>query len=134
MVKSKLRHSLKKTLSELKIAENEINRPNEDVVTLSVCLTARQSMLAMMRLFLLSKSVSHNEGECVCDLMKQCIKIDKEFESIGLTKLMCSQLQAVDCEKTYCLSIQNVTHCIATANKLKLLVMNKLQFTESEIG
>lgn len=133
MVKSKIKNSLKKAVTELKIAEGEINRPNEDVVTLSVCLTARQSMSAMMQIFLLSNSINHSNGQSLFNLLNQCKTIDKQFESIDLSKMMCKGLNATECQNKYCLSIQNVSDCITTANQLKKLVMNKLQFSESEI-
>ena len=133
MAKNKIEDSLKQAIHALKIAEDEINRPNEDVVTLSVCLTARQSMRAMMRLFLLTKSIHHDESESLYNLLSHCKKADKQFESIELSKMVCNKLDAAGCENKYCLAIPNVNDCMEIANKIKLLMMNKLQFTESEI-
>ncbi len=45
-----IRNSLKTVLNHLKMSETELNRPNEDVVTLSVCLGARQSLSTLMRI------------------------------------------------------------------------------------
>ncbi len=133
MAKVKIEDSLKQSIRALKIADNEINRPHKDVVAISVCLTARQSMSAMMRLFLLTKSINHDNGQSLSDLLNQCKKVDKQFESIELNKMVCNGLNAAECENKYCLSTESVTNCIATANQLKLIVMNKLQFSESEI-
>jgi hypothetical protein len=133
MVKSKIKNSLKKVVTELKTAETEINRPHEDVVTLSVCLTARQSMSSMMRIFMLSNSINHVDGQSIFNLLDQCKTIDKQFESIDLSKMQCKGMNTSECANKYCLSLQNASDCIAIANQLKLLVMNKLQFSESEI-
>lgn len=134
MVTTEIKNSLKQALTELKIAEYELNRPNEDVVTLSICLTARQSMSAMLRLFLLSKSINHNAGKSLCNLLNQCKKVDTQFESIELSKILCNELSQSECENKYCLSTQNVTDCITVANRIKLIVLNRLKLNESEIA
>jgi len=133
MVTTEIKDSLKQALTELRIAEYELNRPNEDVVTLSICLTARQSMGAMLQLFLLSKSINHNAGKSLSNLLDQCKKIDKQFESIELSNIFCNELTHDECENKYCLSAENVTHCITVANQLKTLVLHKFKLTESEI-
>lgn len=133
MLTSEIKKSLKKTVSELRTAEHELNRPSEDVVSLSVCLTARNSMSSLMRLFLLSKNINHNEGKSLSDLLGQCINIDRRFEDISLDKIACNNLNHSECENKYCLSTQRVTDCISVANKLKTLVLNKLQLNDFDI-
>ena len=133
MLTTEIKSSLKQAVADLKIAEYELNRPNEDVVVLSVCLTARQSMGALMRLFLLSRSIDHNEGKSLANLLNQCKTVDKQFESINLNKIFCNDLSASECENEYCLSTENVSNCIAVAAQLKSLVLNKLKLAESEI-
>src|ERR1022692_3773011 len=118
---TKIKDSLKQTVKALKKAEVEINRPNEDVVTLSVCLTARQSMSSMMRIFMLSNSIDHVDGPSLFNLLDQCKTIDAQFESIDLSKMMCKGFNTVECQNKYCLSIQNVSDCVDTANQLKKL-------------
>ena len=133
MTKIKIKDSLKQSVKALKKAEVEINRPTEDVVTLSVCLTARQSMSSMMRIFMLSNSINHVDGPSINNLLDQCKTVDKQFESIDLSKMICKGLSTTECQNKYCLSIQNVSDCVETANQIKRLVMKKLQFSESEI-
>ncbi|MHB8258806.1 MAG: hypothetical protein ACYDCN_01765 [Bacteroidia bacterium] len=133
MVATEIKKSLKQSIVELKIAEYELHRPNEDVVTMSVCLTARQSMSKMLRLFLLSKSINHNAGRSLCNLLIQCKKVDKQFESIKLSKVLCNELSQADCENKYCLSNASVTNCIEVANQIKVLVLQKLKLSESEL-
>ena len=134
MVTTEIKKSLKQSIVELKIAEYELHRPNEDVVTMSVCLTARQSMSKMLRLFLLSKSINHNAGRSLCNLLIQCKKVDTQFESIKLNKVLCNELSQGDCENKYCLSNVSVTNCIEVANQIKVLVLQKLKLSESELA
>ena len=55
--------SLKKALAGLEIAEFEMNRPHEDVVSMSVCYGARQSLISLLQLYL--------EVEWGCELLKK---------------------------------------------------------------
>ena len=49
---------IKETLSQLQYAEGELQRPSKDVVSISVCNTSRESMKAIMRVYLMSKGVN----------------------------------------------------------------------------
>ncbi len=129
---NEIKDLLKQAVEKLRIAEDELNRPCEDVVTLSVCLMARQYMSAMIRLFLLSKSIEHKEEESLSNLLNQCKAVDKQFESINLSKVFCCELNNAECENTHCLSIEKVNNCITIANQVKLIVLNKLKLSEIE--
>lgn len=133
MVTNEIKTSLKKAITSLEIAEYEFNRPQEDMVALSVCFTARESMNTLMRLFLLSKSVNHNEGKSLSNLLNQCKKLDQQFSSINLSKIYCNDLNHRECEDKYCMATENVTNCITVAKQLKALVLNTLELTESEL-
>ena len=133
MVTNEIKNQIKKAISEIKIAEYELNRPNEDVVTVSVCLSARQAMNSLLRLFLLSKSINHNEGKSLQDLLAQCKKIDGQFDTIDISNVLCNSLNHHECENKYCLTTESVTNCLSSANKVKALVLQKLNLKEDEI-
>ncbi|MGP8215744.1 MAG: hypothetical protein ACLQQ4_09300 [Bacteroidia bacterium] len=133
MITNKIKESLKQAITELSIAENELRRPDEDVVTMAVCTTARESMYSLMRLFLLSNNINHTEGKSLVDLLSQCKAIDKQFGAINLSKISCNDMSHEECENKYCLSTLDVNDCISTAKQLKTLVLNKLKLNESEL-
>lgn len=119
-------------IEKLRIAEFELYRPSEDVATLSVCLTAHQYMGAMMRAFLLSKSIDHNEEESLENLLNHCKSVDNEFENISFNNIFCCQLNQAECENNYCLSIEKVNNCMTVANQVKLIILNNLELSELE--
>lgn len=127
-----INESLKKAVENLRIAEFELNRPSEDVVTLSVCLKARQYMSAMMQLFLSSKLINHKEGESLESLLNLCKAVDPQFESINFSTVFCCELNNIECENSYCLSLEKVNNCIETANRVKLIVLNNIELSEIE--
>lgn len=133
MVSIEIRGLIKQAVNELKIAEYELNRPNEDIVTVSVCLTARQCMNSLLRLFLLSRSINHNEGKSMQNLLDQCKKIDSQFATVDVSKIACNELDHAACENKYCLATESVTACVAAANKLKTMVLAKLNLNETEL-
>ena len=133
MLSNEIRNALKQAITELRIAEFELNRPNEDVVTLSVCYSARQSTNTMLRLFLLAKDINHNEGKSLKELLSQCVKIDKEFSDVDITNVTCNELNHDECDGKYCLTIDKVNECVSVANKFKTLVLGKLKINESEM-
>lgn len=133
MVTTKIKDSLKQAITDLKIAEYESNRPEEDMVTLSVCLTARQTMNEMLRLYLLSQNINHNAGKSMSDLLNQCKAIDKKFDAIDVSKILCNNLNHSECENKYCLSTENVSNCMAAAQQVKSIVLDSLELAEKKL-
>src|ERR1035437_792912 len=134
MVTIEIRNSLKQALTELRIAEHELNRPHEDVVTLSVCYSARHSMNPLLRLFLLSNDIDHNEEKSLSELHAQCVKIDKEFSSIDISTINCNELNRTERDGKYCMTIDKVHECVVLANRFKTIILNKLKINESEMN
>ena len=130
---SEIRNSLKQVLAQLQLVELELNRPNEDVVTLTVCLGARRSISELMHIYLISNSIDNNETKSLDALLNECIKLDNEFSSVDVSKIVCKEMNTTECDGKYCLDIKNVSDCFVVANKLKTIVLNKLMITESEL-
>ena len=125
--------SLKNVLSQISLVEQELNRPHEDVVALTVCLGARKTISELMNIYLLSNSIANNENKSLDNLLNECKKIDTQFEQIDLSKIVCKEMNTTECDGKYCLDPKNVSDCVVVANKLKTIVLNKLAISESEL-
>lgn len=134
MVTHEIRNALKQAVTELHIAEFELNRPHEDVVTMSVCYSARHSLVAMLRLYLMSKDVDQIKGNTLKALLNQCISIDNQFSEIAISDILCNELDHDACDGKYCLTVDKVNECVAVTNKFKTLVLEKLKINESEMN
>lgn len=134
MVTNEIRNALKQAVTELSIAEFELNRPHEDVVTMSVCYSARHSLVTMLRLYLMSKDVDQSKGNSLKDLLDQCIKIDSQFSKIDVSDILCNELDHKTCDGKYCLTVDKVNECVAIAKQFKILVLEKLKINESEMN
>ncbi|MFI5149997.1 MAG: hypothetical protein ACHQRM_09715 [Bacteroidia bacterium] len=134
MITYEVKNSLNAALKDLQLAESELNRPNEDVVTMSVCLTARRATNSLLRTYLQSRSINHSEGKSLLNLLNLCKTLDKQFEAVDISLIACNEANMKECECDYCLSPENVTDCYKVAVQIKNLVLQKLKVSEHELA
>lgn len=134
MVTSEVINSLKAALSELRIAEFEMNRPHEDVVTMSVCYSARHSLNSLLRTYLMSTNIDPNTGKSLRELLDLCVAQDKRFSQLNITDVLCNSIHHESCDGKYCMSVEKVNECVTAANQAKDIVLEKLKIKESELN
>lgn len=122
---------IKETLSQLQYAQGELQRPSKDVVSISVCNTSRESMKAIMHVFLLSRGVNIETRRSIRELMDNCVKVEPDFASISLKGVGCNELDQTACDGKYCMGHEEVDACLTTANKIKDLVLKKMNIKEA---
>jgi len=71
----------------LELAQEELNRPAEDVVSYMVCRSVKKSISSYLMGFLLKNKVLFNEEETVHDLLKKCQEVNNKFKSIDLSPI-----------------------------------------------
>ena len=133
MITNETRNSIKQVLHQLNHVEQELNRPHEDVVSLTVCMGARKSISELMNIFLQSNSISNHQHKSLEILLDECKKVDSAFSNIDLSKIVCKEMNTSECDGKYCLDPKNVSECFVVANQLKRIVLNKLAISESEL-
>src|ERR1017187_226315 len=89
MITVEICNSLKQASSELLLAEAELNRPHEDVVTLSACQSVRNSMKQMMQLYLSAHAIECNKKLSLEELINVCQKNNRLFASVDIDKIEC---------------------------------------------
>ena len=119
--------SLKMAYRDILNAESELNRPHEDVVTLSACQSVRNAMKQMMSVYLNVHEVAVSNDPSLNDLAELCIQSSPAFSAIDLSNIECKGIGHSKCDGKYCLSIENVSCCLSAANKLKDLVWWELK-------
>lgn len=124
---------IKETLSQLKYAEGELNRPSMDVVSISVCNSSRESMKGIMRVYLLSKGINIEMKKSIRDFLDHCIETDKDFASIDMACIGCQSMDQKACENKYCMAYNEVDACLTVANKIKDMVIKKMNIKESSL-
>jgi hypothetical protein len=125
---------IKETLTLLQNADGEMNRPRKDVVSMSVCNASRESMKAMMHVYLLTKGKNVNVKNSVQEMMNQCVLEDSDFSGISLAGIGCRELDHAGCEGRYCLDHENVDACLKIANSIKDLVIRKMSINPKDLS
>ena len=125
---------IKETLSQLQYAEGELQRPSKDVVSISVCNTSRESMKAIMRVYLMSKGVNIQAQQSIRDYIDHCAAIDKEFATVDTSCIGCQHMDQKACESKYCLEHDDVDACLTVANRLKDLVLIKMNIKPIDVA
>jgi uncharacterized protein (UPF0332 family) len=68
-------------------ANNELCRPEEDVVSYSVCQSAYYAIVNYLGSFLLENGIEFKESSNVADLLSSCRAIDDKFNKLHLAPL-----------------------------------------------
>lgn len=127
MKKDKIAESINKLIIELENSKEEINRPLEDVVTLSVCFKVRNAISEILKLFLDSISAKYNNENSLEQLFLLCKNSTKGFENIDISKVYCNNETNTNCNDKYCQSIDKVAECISVAESLKEVISKKIK-------
>jgi len=134
MIMEEVNKSLWNAFETLRIAEQELQRPNEDVVALCACQCTRISAEGFFRSYLLSKSPEKNENESLSDLLDECAKLDSHFSTIDLSCFNCKNTNEKECDKKYCLSVDKVNECFEQTHIIRNLVLSKLKLSEKDFS
>jgi hypothetical protein len=75
---------------KLREANNELCRPEEDVVTSMVCSYSHAAIENYLKGYLLLNSVVPNADETIAGLYEQCKAINNHFEAVHLSGFECN--------------------------------------------
>jgi hypothetical protein len=122
MISQESNISLNEANRELLNAENELSRPHEDVVTLSACQSVRAAMTSMLRTYLSEYALVPSNNPSLNDLIEASKKVNSNFAYIDLRNVECKGVDHAHCGGKYCLSIENVSSCLAAAHQIRNIV------------
>lgn len=103
-------------------AANEMMRPEEDVVLLSVCHSVKKAIRGYLISFLESNKVDFSNNENIESLMSRCLKQDSNFSQFSTDDLNCKCDQGDCIGKTYCLTMEKVKKCMGIVSDLGAFV------------
>ena len=126
--------SIRNAFQLLRIAENELVRPQEDAVLFCSCQSTRNSASGFLKAYLLSHSYDKFQNDSLSELLNQCAKIDPHFKAIDLSCFDCRTEHADVCDEKYCLSLEKVNKCFERTNVIRELVMAKLKLSQKDFA
>ena len=109
----------KNASEKLKKANEELFRPEEDIVPYSVCKNSQFAIESYLKGYLLDNGVDIAKLNTIDKLFEQCKKINPKFNKIDLSDISC---KAHKIDTRYCDSIEKVSGCFDAADSLDTLL------------
>lgn len=106
----------------LERAIDEVNRPEEDVVSLSVCRGTKLTLDLFIRAYLLKNNIDPDSMESTVERYEKCKVLDPTFDEIDIYQLDCVDENGCDAA-SYCLSVDKVTDCLKVAEDIRVKVV-----------
>lgn len=102
-------------VKKLNDANQELYRPEEDMVTYLVCKNSQMAIENYLKGYLLKYDVNTSKSNTIESLYEQCKLINKRFEKVNLSGFDC---KSVNTESRFCNDVSKVSKCFDIANSL----------------
>lgn len=106
-------------IQKLKEANDELCRPEEDVVTQLVCSNSQHAIVNYLRGFLLQNDIETSEDEGIDSLYVRCKAINENFEDVHLSGFECN---AHKDESRFCNESSQFSRCFDIADSLDVFL------------
>jgi HEPN domain-containing protein len=123
-----------KANNDLKVAENEIKLPQEDMVTEAICFHSQQAVEKFLKAYLITKKVEFGKTHNLEFLLELCSKKDKEFGEINVGNLSFYSVEVRYPNEFHIPSREEAKSCLSKARGVKEVVLKKLNVEESELN
>ena len=111
-----------KAAKDIRDANQELYKPEEDVVSFVVCNNSLGAIENYLKGYLASRGYTTSSEETIGQLMERCRMLDKNFHKI--------QIEAIDCRNTkadnlHCDEMSKLSACYQVADQLENLLLKK---------
>jgi len=118
-----MKEQAKKTLdiavNKLKEANEELFRPEEDVVSYSVCKNSQFAIENYLKGYLLEQNIDPSNFTTIEMLFDECLKVNSKFKKIDLSDFQCKSHKI---DSTFCNDVKRVSNCFDVADSLDTLL------------
>ncbi|MBL0103675.1 MAG: hypothetical protein IPP51_07925 [Bacteroidetes bacterium] len=98
---------------------HELSKPQEDVVSISVCGASKNAITNILRLYLDAKGVDYSKVLTVNELAKMCNAQNQKFSSFNFGVMNCKCEPTEDHSMSYCLGEDSIDACYKLLSELK---------------
>ena len=102
-------------IEKLNEANEELFRPEEDIVSMVVCKNSQFAVENYLKGFLLQNGVDPSNFKTIDSLYEKCKSINKNFEKVNLSDFECKSHKL---DSRYCNDISKVSSCFDIADSL----------------
>jgi len=107
---------------KLQEGNQELYKPEEDIVSLVICRSTIGSIENYLKGFLTLRGFDIEEDQTLADLMERCRMLDPKFHSIKIEEIDCRNVQDPD---LHCEEIEKFGACYEVADQLDTLLRKK---------
>jgi HEPN domain-containing protein len=111
----KAKQHFQKAKEQLNVANEELFKPKEDVVSYLVCKSSQHAIENYLKGYLSQRGFKTSENETMEGLLNRCKSLDPKFKPVNLEAIEC---KAHKIDSKYCQSVKRVTACYETADGL----------------
>ena len=133
MIDEYLKNWLIKAKNDLKVVENEIVLPPEDMVTDAICFHSQQAVEKYLKANLIFKQIEFDKSHNLEYLLEICIETDNEFSQVEVGNLSFYAVEVRYPDDFYIPTEQEAKECTEIARKVKEFVFEKLNINDSDI-
>lgn len=102
-------------IEKLNEANEELFRPEEDIVSFVVCKNSQFAVENFLKGFLLKNGVDPSRYKTIDSLYEQCKLINKNFKKVNLSDFEC---KSHNLDSRYCNEVSTVSNCFDVADSL----------------
>jgi len=111
----KTKNHFNKAQNNLKGANEELFKPEEDVVSYLVCKNSQYAIENYLKGYLTLRGFETHENETMESLLDRCKSLNSKFNEINLNIIDC---RAHKIDSKYCQDVNKVSSCFDTADSL----------------
>ena len=102
-------------IEKLNEANEELFKPEEDIVSFVVCKNSQFAVENFLKGFLLQNGVDPSNFKTIDSLYEKCKSINKNFEKVNLSDFECKSHKL---DSRYCNEVSKVSNCFEIADSL----------------
>ncbi len=105
---------------------DQLYRPKEDLVEISICSTTKGTIEKILRFYLESKGVQNADIKNINDLMNTCAKQNSNFNKFDISSLSCRCEPSEHNVASYCTGDEKLNSCFRILDEMRAFVFNEL--------
>ena len=102
-------------------AEEELQKPQKEMVTFAACQTAKSSILNLLKAYLVKHKVAVSGNDNLVNLYDKCKNYNNAFVELDIQKMRCVAGTHCDMEE-YCMEPNYVISCVDKAKRIRTLL------------
>ena len=117
--------ALEKLINEANLllvrAEEELQKPKDEMMSFASCQTAKLSMFKLLKAYLVKHKIEVKEEENLVQLYDKCRAYNTAFNSIPIQEMGCVSGSHCSMEE-YCMDFKYVMQCVDKAKNIRKLL------------